>query len=127
MRESKFYEFRMEPDDSSWKVIMYDLTRTPEDAAIGYIEGDIIRDKEKTVFVIGQSELDEAYRGKGLGRHMYVNVIKKCLLFCDEFRSSNSLNNYSKGVWNSLRRDFHNVCKKGMHYEITKNKKEILQ
>jgi hypothetical protein len=94
-------------DEQKWECSFFDATR---EERVGFIEGDIEQvDNNLKAYVVSQSELNEEYRGKGLGLLMYKLVIQKCLIFCNEVRSSTNLNDFSKSTWIALERRYYNV------------------
>jgi|ETNvirnome_2_300_1030623.scaffolds.fasta_scaffold00048_5 hypothetical protein len=110
--------FNIVPEEQTWKSNFRDIST---DKIIGSIEGNISIEKGSKTFAISTTEdLDDAYRGKGLGKLLYELTIKKVLdIFPDAvFRSSSSLNNNSTGVWKSLEKQYSNVVEAGDHYEV---------
>ena len=103
--------------DQTWKSTFRDVFVEKE---IGSIDGEIHFESAKKIFYTSQSDLEESYQGKGLGFLMYLLTIKRALQFCDEFRSSSQLNDYSNGVWRSLAKKFSNVEKRKDFYIIKK-------
>lgn len=109
------------PEKQSWQAKFRDITQPDPIGDIdGTVQGKIRRRGEKRIFTISNSELSDFLRGKGYGVLMYKYVIKKILsVWPDaEIHSSSSLNKYSKGVWESLTREYDNVTKVGRHYEV---------
>lgn len=124
MEITHFFDVDLYLTEEEWVASIRDITADKKLNEVGLIKGAIIRkgraNSKKMVFVVDNSELGEVYRGKGLGKWMYEVIIKKILdLYPDaEFHSSESLNDYSRGVWNSLARKYMNVTKDGAHYEV---------
>lgn len=98
----------------------------------GEIKGTIERIKTgEKIYVIDTSDLDGKLHGLNLGFLFYTATIKKCLdLGAEEFRSSYILNEYSKGVWNKIERNYYNCSlverSKKVTYYCVKRDKEIL-
>ena len=112
-------------EEQKWRTNLKDVTK--EGDAIGWIEGVITREEGTKIFIVEQSELEEAYQGKGIGFFLYTETIKKCLKFCDEFNSSTQLNDYSTGTWEAMKKRYYNVERRGKKYIVKKkNIKGIL-
>ena len=107
MKEYLRTKLTIDAKDQKWSIILYDVTYS--EGVFGTIEGNIIRENDKKIFEITQSELNDGLQGKGLGKFFYSKMISECLNFCDEVRSSTSLNSFSKNTWRSLVREYYNV------------------
>jgi len=103
--------------DQTWESTFRDVF---VEKKIGSIDGEIQHERGKKVFYVNQSDLEGDCQGKGLGYLMYLLTIKRALQFCSEVRSSPQLNDYSRGVWKSLAKKFHNIEKKGDIYIVKK-------
>ena len=62
-------------EEQKWRTNLKDVTK--EGDAIGWIEGVITREEGTKIFIVEQSELEEAYQGKGIGFFLYTETIKK--------------------------------------------------
>jgi hypothetical protein len=111
----------IDSDRQKWEAKFRDITQLePIGDISGSLEGKIKHQNTKRIFTISSSELGSYMRGKGYGLLMYELTIKKILSIWpnSEIHSSNQLNQYSKGVWDALCREYGNVNKVGRHYEI---------
>ena len=97
----------------------------------GEIKGIIESIDGNKIYTIDNSDVHGKLHGLNLGFQFYVATIKKCFdLGATEFRSSHTLNEYSIGVWQKIKRLYYNCwlvkrTKKDTYYYV-KRDKELL-
>jgi len=115
--------YKIERDGERFESALYSNSLTKH---IGEITGSIARENGRNIYQIESSDIDDGYRGVGLGYKFYIETIRFSFeRGADEFRSSEVINEMSTGCWEKLMRENYNVEKTKKYY-VVKREKNII-
>ena len=115
--------YKIERDGERFESALYSNSAMKH---VGEITGGISRENGIKIFQIETSDIDDGYRGIGLGYKFYVETIKASFdRGAGEFRSSETLNEMSIGCWSKLLRDNFNVERTKKYFVVKRDKKVI--
>lgn len=114
--------------NQEWQCNLYDIYQpyNPK-TLLGTIDGLIEKHQNKTCFIINNSFIDDSLQGKGIGEIFYIMLIEKVLSLGDfEIRSSQSRNDFSRGLWKGLEEKYVNITSNKKYHKAYRLNKNIL-